>query len=92
MSKCDLIARLQRLGDCEHSDLEVAHEALAEIVRLRIALADRNARIEVLRADAERFIQLQNMPPVEAQAFFWRFTSRKQRAKAIDAAIKEQSK
>ena len=35
----DLISRLQKLGDGEHDDLDVAHEALAEIVRLRMELA-----------------------------------------------------
>lgn len=35
----DLISRLQRLGDGEHDDLDVAYEALEEIVRLRMELA-----------------------------------------------------
>lgn len=32
----NLLANLQRLGDAEHDDLSVAHDALAEIVRLRL--------------------------------------------------------
>lgn len=37
--------------------------------------------------DAARFDYLQNAPVVEAQAFFWNYASRKQRAEAIDEAI-----
>jgi hypothetical protein len=36
--------------------------------------------------DAERFQYLQNCDPVEAQAFFWNYSSRTERAKAIDVA------
>lgn len=32
----DLLALLQRLGDGEHDDLSVAHDALAEIINLRL--------------------------------------------------------
>jgi hypothetical protein len=39
--------------------------------------------------DAVRFRALQNMPAEQAQAFFWNYSSRKQRAKAIDKYIKE---
>lgn len=42
--------------------------------------------------DAERFRFLQNLEPVEAQAFFWNYTSRAQRAKAIDAAMERAHK
>ena len=35
----DLIALLQRLGDGEHDDLSVAHDALAEIINLRLQRA-----------------------------------------------------
>jgi len=38
--------------------------------------------------NAARFAYLQSISPVEAQAFFWNYSSRKQRAAAIDAAIK----
>lgn len=34
--------------------------------------------------DAARFRFLQNLPVVTAQAYFWNFSSRKQRAEAID--------
>ena len=39
-----------------------------------------------LRKDAERFQYLQNLSVKDAQAFFWNYTSRKQRAAAIDKA------
>lgn len=43
--------------------------------------------IEALRRDAARFRFLQNLPVVNAQMYFWHYESRKQRAKAIDAAM-----
>jgi hypothetical protein len=36
-------------------------------------------------ADAKRFRFLQSLPPVKAQQYFWNHSSRKQRAKQIDA-------
>lgn len=44
----DLISNLQRLGDAEHDDLSVAHDALAEIVRLRILTVEQHDEIERL--------------------------------------------
>jgi hypothetical protein len=41
--------------------------------------------------DAERFRYLQNIGKVQAQAYFWNYSSRKQRAQAIDADIAQQS-
>jgi hypothetical protein len=58
--------------DCNHS---------ACIVDEAIALLQAEGR------DAARFQHLQNIPVVEAQAFFWRYSSRRERAKAIDASI-----
>lgn len=46
------------------------------------------AECEGLRQDAERFQYLQNIPVVVAQQFFWNYSSRKERAKAIDSARK----
>lgn len=46
----DLIASLQRLGDAEHDDLSVAHDALAEIMRLRLDVVEKQDEIERLRA------------------------------------------
>lgn len=43
-------------------------------------------QLDEVRRDASRFRFLHNLPVVEAQAFFWTYASRKQRAKAIDAA------
>ena len=40
-----------------------------------------------LARDAARYRFLTNLPKVQAQAFFWNWDSRKERAKAIDAAI-----
>jgi len=37
--------------------------------------------------DAARFQFLQNINPKDAQAFFWNFTSRHERAQAIDRAM-----
>lgn len=37
--------------------------------------------------DAERFRYLQSLPAHKAQAFFWNYTSRRERAKAIDVAM-----
>jgi hypothetical protein len=34
--------------------------------------------------DADRFRFLQSLPPKQAQAYFWNYASKKQRAKAID--------
>lgn len=45
----DLISNLQRLGDADHDDLSVAHDALAEIVRLRILTVEQHDEIERLR-------------------------------------------
>ena len=39
--------------------------------------------------DAERFRFLQNLPVVQAQAYFWNYSSRKQRAAAIDEDMNE---
>ncbi len=36
----DLLANLQRLGDAEHDDLSVAHDALSEIIELRLLNAE----------------------------------------------------
>lgn len=44
-------------------------------------------RVGESERDARRFKALQNMPRIEAQALFWEFESRKQRAKAIDGQI-----
>lgn len=43
--------------------------------------------VAALRKDAARFRFLQNLPVVQAQAFFWNYGSRTERAKAIDKAM-----
>lgn len=52
------------------------------LAKIRDAVAE-------LEKDAARFRYLQNIDKKEAQAFFWHFESRKQRAKAIDAAMEQ---
>ena len=52
-----MIARLQRLGDAEHDDFEVAHDALAEIILLRAdkaELTDKALRFDLDRAGIEQ--------------------------------------
>ena len=72
--------------DCNAQELaDALVEARKEIIRLK-------ALCEELRADSERFRFLQNLPIVEAQQFFWNWKSRKQRAVAIDAALKKAQK
>lgn len=46
-----------------------------------------NALLDGYCKDALRFRFLQNLPVVEAQAFFWNYGSRTERAKAIDKAM-----
>lgn len=40
-----------------------------------------------INRDAARFQYLQSIPAIQAQAFFWRYPSRRDRAKAIDIAM-----
>ena len=39
--------------------------------------------------DAARFRYLQNLPRAQAQAYFWNYESRRQRAEAIDNDMKD---
>lgn len=68
-----------------------ALEFVVEKDAMNIDLAAENRRLrrelEALRRKAARFDHLQNAPVVEAQAFFWNYSSRSARAKAIDRAI-----
>ena len=77
-------------ADAAHQDaaLPLARGQRAEVRPLypASAIAALRAERDRLREDAERFEYLQNLPVVEAQAFFWQYQSRKQRAKAIDSA------
>lgn len=50
----DLIKLLQQLGDAEHDDLSVAHDALAEIVRLRMDYAEVVEQNERLHQEIQR--------------------------------------
>ena len=58
---------------------------LQDSIRAQFAAAQ--ARIKELEKDAARFQYLQNIPVKDAQAFFWNYASRKQRAAAIDSAM-----
>lgn len=50
-----------------------------EDVKAKDAAAQR-----ALRQDAKRYRFLRELPHVQAQAYFWTYTSRKERDKAID--------
>lgn len=50
----DLIRLLQGLGDAAHDDLEVAYDAIAEIVRLREELSAATAELEQARETNKR--------------------------------------
>lgn len=77
----ELVKRLHRLSNSS-TVKRIFPVVCAEIESIAAALtANPDAR------DAGRFRHLQDLPFVDAQAFFWNYESRKQRAKAIDAAI-----
>lgn len=48
------------------------------------AVGERKAALET---NAARYLYLRELPPIEAQALFWNFTSRKQRDAEIDRLI-----
>lgn len=70
--------------------MTVTSEEIAESVRLSIS-KEMAEGVEDFRRDAMRFRYLQNIEPLKAQAFFWNYTSRRQRKKAIDQAMKEEA-
>ena len=56
-----LIANLQRLGDGEIDDLGIAHDALSEIVGLRLRIAELEAALaEAQASDAESLALYRN--------------------------------
>jgi hypothetical protein len=65
-------------------DREALRHDIERHVKTCAELATEN---EALRKDAERFNYLQNAAPLRAQQFFWNYSSRKQRAEAIDKEI-----
>jgi hypothetical protein len=69
------------IGDVERRKIEQAIEQLQGFIGQR-------RPTEEMRRDAERFRWCQNNPK-KAQAMFWNYSSRKDRAKAIDAAISQ---
>lgn len=87
MSK--LIELVEEYGDqCfVHGRDEIPQNRMIAAGRERALLGVIRAAVAELERDAARFHYLQNIDKKEAQAFFWHFESRKQRAKAIDAAM-----
>lgn len=67
----DLIALLQRLGDGEYDDddLSVAHDALAEIINLRLQRAALLDCAEALRAAIERIVEIADRDPFQTIGF-----------------------
>lgn len=67
----DLVALLQRLGDGEHDDddLSVAHDAIAEIINLRLQRAALLDRAEALRAAIERIVEIADRDPFQTVGF-----------------------
>lgn len=78
-------AELKRRVDAKDAARQRIQDAL---LSFSAQLAEKKAECEGLRQDAERFQYLQNIPVVVAQQFFWNYSSRKERAKAIDSARK----
>jgi hypothetical protein len=82
-----LTARLREMGERGDYWFDLYQregaDHLNDIQRLEQLERDR----EALRKDAERFNYLQNADPKHAQQFFWNYSSRKQRAEAIDKEI-----
>lgn len=73
---------LQRLRT-ENAQLNLSLQATYD--ERQEVLGELRAENAALQSDARRFQALQNMDRVKAQAFFWQYESRKQRAAAIDA-------
>jgi Zn-dependent oligopeptidase len=57
----NLLENLQALGDAEHDDLSVAHDALAEIVKLRLEKAD---LLEALQYAIKQVPELATVPGI----------------------------
>lgn len=84
-SRAEDVRSLERQRDAALEDLAGRK---VEIEMLYESAEQPQAQNEVLRKDAERFRYLQNLDAKDAQAFFWNYQSRKQRAAAIDAALR----
>jgi len=66
----DRIALLQRLGDGEHDDdLSVAHDAIAEIINLRLQRAALLDERDALRAAIERLVEIADRDPFQTIGF-----------------------
>lgn len=46
--------------------------------------------VMAIQKDATRFHVLMNMPPIEAQALFWNYSSKKARIKEIDKLMNKE--
>lgn len=73
----------------EYGDLMVGYAFGGKLSDGDPVLAKIRGVVQELERDAARFRHLQSIDRKEAQAFFWHFESRKQRAKAIDTAMEQ---
>lgn len=85
-------ARCEELGRKLKSDGRMIDNYIGHVATQKATNEDLQAKLSTVEKDAERFEALQNMPIEQAQAFFWNFSSRTERAKAIDDAIAEYKK
>lgn len=88
MTRDEVLAMAIRdVCELEPADPDSENTVSASVADLRVILERFHAlAVAAYKADAERFKYLQNLPVKDAQAFFWNYTSRKQRAAAIDKA------
>lgn len=89
--RAEALAARASLGFAADSD-EVSPDDIKQAIATRRALPDGCVAVPVgevisLRRDAARFKHLQDLPAKEAQAYFWTYSSRTERKKAIDAAM-----
>lgn len=85
-------ARCAELEEKLKSDGRMIDNYIGHVATQKAVNEELQAKLAAAEKDAERFEALQNMPIEQAQAFFWNFSSRTERAKAIDSAIAEYKK
>lgn len=83
MTARTLVERLKEIISCLQGESRRT-EAREALDGLAARIAELEAQVAGMVRDAGRFRKLQNMPPIMAQALFFQYGSRKQRAKAID--------
>lgn len=72
--------------------MDISNSMLEGMGQQQNQLMREAAEAKRIRENAARFVYLQNIDPSKAQAFFWNYTSRKEREKAIDLAMLEARK